>query len=166
MIWTNYSISHLIRNRLSFYCRLKYHNKTNYLLQVVYVATYAYFLLALVGYQILSEEPEIFFPFFLVLKFVFFIGLLKVRKDFIFSKMLLFFIFCVGGFSNKSSLWRWWWGFQNSRTHFQTCVGKLNNHQKCFLIKFCPNYEVVKKCQKIIKMLELIRLFMESILVF
>ena len=48
--------------------------------QVVYVATYAYFLLALVGYQILSEEPEIFFPFFLILKFVFFIGLLKVDK--------------------------------------------------------------------------------------
>ena len=49
--------------------------------QVVYVATYAYFLLALVGYQILSEEPEIFFPFFLILKFVFFIGLLKVTDS-------------------------------------------------------------------------------------
>jgi len=48
--------------------------------QVVNVATYAYFLLALVGYQELSSEPEMFFPFFLVLKFTFFIGLLKVAS--------------------------------------------------------------------------------------
>ena len=59
----------------------------------MYVATYAYFLLALVGYQILSEEPEIFFPFFLVLKFVFFIGLLKVGKDFLLKGC--YFKFCV-----------------------------------------------------------------------
>ena len=50
--------------------------------QVVNVATYAYFLLALVGYQELSSEPEMFFPFFLVLKFTFFIGLLKVSAGF------------------------------------------------------------------------------------
>ena len=50
-------------------------------LQVVNVATYAYFLLALVGYQELSSEPEMFFPFFLVLKFTFFIGLLKVSAN-------------------------------------------------------------------------------------
>ena len=49
-----------------------------FLSQVVYVATYAYFILALVGYQELSSEPDLFFPFFLVLKFIFFIGWLKV----------------------------------------------------------------------------------------
>ena len=48
---------------------------------MVYVATYAYFLLALVGYQELRSEPEMFFPFFLVLKFTFFIGLLKVSIE-------------------------------------------------------------------------------------
>jgi len=48
--------------------------------QVVYIATYSYFILALVGYQELSSEPELFFPFFLVLKFIFFIGWLKVAS--------------------------------------------------------------------------------------
>ena len=46
--------------------------------QVVYVATYSYFILSLIGYQQLTSEPEILFPVFLVLKFVFFIGWLKV----------------------------------------------------------------------------------------
>ena len=46
--------------------------------QVVYVATYSYFILSLIGYQQLNSEPEILFPVFLVLKFVFFIGWLKV----------------------------------------------------------------------------------------
>merc|ERR1711953_627635 len=46
--------------------------------QVVYVATYSYFFLSLIGYQQLNSEPEMFFPVFLVLKFVFFIGWLKV----------------------------------------------------------------------------------------
>ena len=48
--------------------------------QVVNVATYVYFILALIGYQELHSEPELFFPVFLILKFVFFIGLLKVIK--------------------------------------------------------------------------------------
>ena len=47
-------------------------------MKVVYVATYSYFILSLVGYQQLDSEPEMFFPVFLVLKFVFFIGWLKV----------------------------------------------------------------------------------------
>ena len=44
----------------------------------MYVATYSYFFLSLIGYQQLNSEPEMFFPVFLVLKFVFFIGWLKV----------------------------------------------------------------------------------------
>ena len=47
------------------------------------VTTYAYFSLALVGYQDLEDDEghvDIYFPFFLVLRFILFIGLLKVRR--------------------------------------------------------------------------------------
>merc|ERR1719431_1267402 len=46
--------------------------------QVVNVAIYSYFALSLVGNQHLESDPETFFPIFLVLKFIFFIGWLKV----------------------------------------------------------------------------------------
>ena len=49
------------------------------MLQVVDVAIYFYFALSLVGNQELESHPEMFFPIFLVLKFIFFIGWLKVR---------------------------------------------------------------------------------------
>ena len=41
---------------------------------------YSYFALALVGGQQLEADPQIFFPVFLVLKFIFFIGWLKVAS--------------------------------------------------------------------------------------
>ena len=50
--------------------------------QLVNVTTYAYFTLALVGYQDLEDDEghvDVYFPFFLVLRFILFIGLLKVR---------------------------------------------------------------------------------------
>ena len=46
--------------------------------QVVDVAIYFYFALSLIGNQELESHPEMFFPIFLVLKFIFFIGWLKV----------------------------------------------------------------------------------------
>ena len=54
--------------------------------QVVYVATYSYFILSLIGYQQLNSEPEILFPVFLVLKFVFFIGWLKGWRIYMMTK--------------------------------------------------------------------------------
>lgn len=48
--------------------------------QVVDVAIYFYFALSLIGNQELESHPEMFFPIFLVLKFIFFIGWLKVAE--------------------------------------------------------------------------------------
>ena len=55
-------------------------------IQVVVVATYFYFGLSLIGSQELdTDNAQMFFPIILVLKFIFFIGWLKVS----FSKAIL-----------------------------------------------------------------------------
>jgi len=46
--------------------------------QVVNLGVYVYFVCALVGNQAILDDPETYFPFFLVLKFIFFVGWLKV----------------------------------------------------------------------------------------
>jgi len=48
--------------------------------QVVNIATYSYFALELIGDQELSADPRVGFPFFLVLKFILFIGILNVSR--------------------------------------------------------------------------------------
>jgi len=48
--------------------------------QVVHLAVYIYFAAALLAYQVTSADPDTYFPFFLVLKFVFFGGWLKVAE--------------------------------------------------------------------------------------
>ena len=49
--------------------------------QVVVVATYFYFGLSLIGSQELdTDNAQMFFPIILVLKFIFFIGWLKVSS--------------------------------------------------------------------------------------
>jgi len=48
--------------------------------QVVYLAVYVYFICALIGSQVTANDPETYFPVFLVLKFIFFVGWLKVAE--------------------------------------------------------------------------------------
>lgn len=48
--------------------------------QVVHLAVYVYFIVALIANQTIEAEPDIYFPIFLVLKFIFFIGWLKVAE--------------------------------------------------------------------------------------
>jgi len=48
--------------------------------QVVNIATYSYFALLLIGDQELSSDPRVIFPFFSVLKFILFIGILNVSR--------------------------------------------------------------------------------------
>ena len=59
--------------------RVKSHLNSS--LQVVVVATYFYFGLSLIGSQELdTDDAQMFFPIILVLKFIFFIGWLKVSR--------------------------------------------------------------------------------------
>lgn len=48
--------------------------------QVVHLAVYLYFALAIIGNQEIREDPDIYFPVYLVLKFIFFVGWLKVAR--------------------------------------------------------------------------------------
>ena len=49
--------------------------------QVVRFALWSYFLLSLIGSQAKQEEPYIFLPLFLILRFIFFVGWLEVAED-------------------------------------------------------------------------------------
>ena len=63
----------IISSEISFNSSLK--------VQVVVVATYFYFGLSLIGSQELdTDDAQMFFPIILVLKFIFFIGWLKVKQ--------------------------------------------------------------------------------------
>jgi len=48
--------------------------------QVVTLAVYFYFGAALIGYQITEQDIDVYFPFFLVFKFIFFVGWFKVAE--------------------------------------------------------------------------------------
>jgi len=48
--------------------------------QVVRFALWSYFLLALIGSQVKQDEPYIFLPLFLILRFIFYVGWLEVAE--------------------------------------------------------------------------------------
>ena len=48
--------------------------------QVVRFALWSYFLLALIGSQAKQDEPYIFLPLFLILRFIFYVGWLEVAE--------------------------------------------------------------------------------------
>ena len=87
----------------------------------MYVATYTYFILSLIGYQQLNSEPEILFPVFLVLKFVFFIGWLKVWKIYFLKE--IFFSQFPGGRSYQSPIWGRRGRLSGWRVDISSCLG-------------------------------------------
>ena len=48
--------------------------------QVVRFALWSYFLLSLIGSQVKQDEPYIFLPLFLILRFIFYVGWLEVAE--------------------------------------------------------------------------------------
>ena len=48
--------------------------------QVVRFALWSYFLLALIGSQVKQDEPSVFVPLFLILRFIFYVGWLEVAE--------------------------------------------------------------------------------------